>query len=374
MKSISVDNFSPMYWLSSLGAGGISVIFFAFLNYTVEHGKGLINITQTHSIFSGASLWFLYSAEVLMALFIITHFMLSAILAVKTFKWWRTGALKKMVDNPLVNTAVLAPFISVIMSMNVLIGPIRYYFPLLANNLQSMILPGFIFWAILWVLLMRTEIVLLKKSFVNGFDINKIHFGWLLHPFALGMLSVTGAGIAAMSNDFTIANVAAFMVLTSASMGVFLLVVKMVTLFKRHFASEGLPEKQFLPSLLIVVPNITLYAITFFRLGHFLEHHHGANLGVFFMVLMTLAFAFETWYLFFGISLLKDYFRKEMREEFDVSQWGLVCPFVAYAVLGSFVYAVFAPIAILYYLVIAVAIFTIFLFTYILRKQYLVQK
>jgi hypothetical protein len=195
-----------------------------------------------------------------------------------------------------------------------------------------------IFWSILFILILYTEIKLLSISFTKGFDIEKIHFGWLLHPFLLGMLSTVGTGIAAMSKDSSIANTAAFLSMIAISMGLFLFLVKLVVLFKSHFTKKGLPEKQFLPSFLIVIPNITLFAISLFRLGHYLEAHHGFHIDYYFYIIIGISFAFEIWYMFFGLFLLKDYFKQHHFKEFYVTQWGFICPLVAFVVLGSFAY------------------------------------
>lgn len=363
------NKFNPLVFLASLGAGGMSVAFFAFLNYTIKHGKGLINISQTHSLTNGLMASVSSFFEVSMVVFIVLHFILTIVFIVRLIPWAKSGRYTELLNKPLANSSLLAPFISMAMSMNVLIGPIRYFIPSMYSNLQGLMMPGMIAWSLIWISLMLFEMKLLRISFLNNFDVDKISFGWLLHPFALGMVSVTGAGIAAMSQNAQIANLAFFMVLVSGSMGLFLMSVKLVSLFKSHFKAEGLPEKQFLPSLLIIVPNITIYAITLLRIGHFLERHHGAHLGSYFLIVMTLAFALQTWYLAFGISLLRDYIRKDLFKEFHVSQWGLVCPFVAYSVLGSFVYNLFFMNVIFLSLIIAVTIFTIFLFFYLLVKQ-----
>jgi len=70
------------------------------------------------------------------------------------------------------------------------------------------------------------------------------------------MVTVTGSGIAAMAKDKGVADTAFFLLLISGTMGLFLLSVKVVAIFKSHFSADGLPDKQFLPSFLIVVPNI----------------------------------------------------------------------------------------------------------------------
>ena len=363
------DNFSPLLFLASLGAGGITVIPFAFLNYTLPH-EGLIQIA--HLVYEALPLWqviLFRFLELIMVVFTVIHVVLSVMYAKRFIKWLKGSGYKKFIEDPLLNSAIMAPFISIVMTMNVAIGPIRYFIPSFADNLQLFMLPALIFWAGIWILLMRMEIKLLKIAFEKSFDINKIHFGWLLHPFALAMLTVTGTGIAALSTNASVAHVAAFLSVTSGTMGVFLLMVKMIALFKSHFAASGMPERQFFPSFLIVVPNITLYAISAFRLGHYLERHHDAEMGAYFLIIMVTAFAFETWYLAFGLSLLKNYFQQHFSKEYYVSQWGLICPLVAYSVLGSFVYNVFLPSVILYITILLTMLTVVILFFVLLKKQ-----
>ena len=349
MKNI-FEKFNPLIFLMILGAGGIAIIPFAFFQYVVEHGAGLVQMSEVGhgSLTLGKEILY-RTLEGIMIFFSLTHLILTGIYSGKLIKWAKTKNFNEMLKNPLKNPSLLAPFISYAMTMNVFIGPIRYFLPVMANNLQSLMLPALIVWGIIWIWLMKFDIKLLKISFEENFDVNKISFGWLLHPFALSMVTVTGTGIAALSTTASIAHIAAFMSLVSGTMGMFLLSVKLMAIFKSHFAADGLPEKQFLPSFLIVIPNITLYAISAFRLGHYLEHHFAAHMGPYFTIVIALAFAFETWYLMFGLALLQKYLKNDFfKKEFYMSQWGFVCPMVAYAVLGSFMYKVFIPNFILY--------------------------
>ncbi len=367
-----MKKFTPLYFLASLGAGGIAVVPFAFFNYSVSHAAGLI--TQSQMPYVGASLWqfFLFrGAEISMILFTAIHIILTAFFLIQLLIWIKNKrAFHEFIQDPLKNSAILAPFISITMTMNVFIGPVRYFIPQIADNLQSFMLPALIGWSVIWIALLWTEIKLLTISFTNEFDVSKIHFGWLLHPFALGMVTVTGTGIAALAKNPEIAHTAAFMSLISGSMGLFLLTVKLVSLFKSHFAMRGLPEKQFLPSFLIVVPNLTLYAISFFRFGHYLEQHQNAEMGAYFLIVTTTFFAFEIWYMLFGLSLLSEYLKKDFFKEFYPSQWGLICPLVAFAVLGSFVYAAFIPTPFLYFTIIITFIITVVMFFSLLYKHF----
>ncbi|MBT4287234.1 MAG: hypothetical protein HOD92_07825, partial [Deltaproteobacteria bacterium] len=363
--------FSPLVFLASLGAGGIAVIPFSFLQYTFHTGKGLITFSHiNHDLLPMMQQLLFYSLYAVMIIFTLIHL----VMTVQNFKgliqWVKTDEYNKFIEDPLKNAGILAPFISITMTMNLFIGPIRFFVPWMASNLQLMMLPALLTLAIIWVLLLRTEIRLLKLSFTKSFDVNKISFGWLLHPFALGMVTVTLSGVAAMSKNADIAHTAAAMTMISGSMAFFLLIVKMVSVFQSHFAAPGLPEKQFLPSFLIAIPNITLLAIAGFRLSHYLHVQFNFHTEILSFAIITFSFAFQTWYLMFGLALLKDYFKKHFfKKEFYVSQWGLICPFVAYAVLGSFVYKVFVPSSIVYSIVLLSTVTAITLFFILLKRH-----
>jgi tellurite resistance protein TehA-like permease len=304
-----------------------------------------------------------------MIIFSLLHFVLTIWFVINLLKWIKTDSAKELIGDPLRNTAVLAPFISILMTMNLLIGPIRYFLPALSDNFQSLFLPATIFWTFLFVIVMWLEIYLLGISFKKGFDVNKISFGWLLYPFLLGMLSVVGTGIAAMAKSASVANFVAFLSMISLSMGIFLLTVKLVVIFKSHFASSRLPDNNFLPSFLIVIPNITLFAISAFRFGHFLEHHHGFHMGAYFYIVIGMSFAFEIWYMLFGLSLLSSYFKKNHFKEFYVTQWGLICPLVAFAVLGSFAYSLVLSNPVLYGMIVIFMITSIYFYFELLVKH-----
>ncbi|MCK5286036.1 MAG: hypothetical protein KAJ58_02305 [Candidatus Pacebacteria bacterium] len=354
----------------SLGAGGLAISGFSFLNYTINHGEGLVYITQMLNLNSTfLELLFYRMAEIIMVVFTLIHFYLTIYLLRIYIPWLKSEEHKIIKNNPLENSSLVTPFISLIMTMNVFLAVIRYFIPAAAENLQVFMFSGFIVWLLLWLALMKIEISLLKISFSKSFDISKINFGWLLHPFALSMLTVTGMGIAALAQDYVLASTAMFLSLISGTMGLFLLTVKLITLFKSHITAPGLPEKQFLPSFLIIVPNITLFAISFFRFGHYLENKMHFEMGSYFIIVILISFAFEIWYMAFGITLLKDYFKKEMREEFHISQWGFICPFVAFSVLATFVHNLFIPSIYFSILIILVMLFTSILFFYLLNRH-----
>jgi len=170
----------------------------------------------------------------------------------------------------------------------------------------------------------------------------KVELWLVVASFCPGNGYAAGTGFAAMAQDPTIANIAAFMTFTSGSVGIFLFFVKLISIFKSHFTMKGMTERQFLPSFLIIIPITTLYAISFFSLGHYFEHQFGFHLQAFSTLIVVVPFAFQTCYFAFGLSMLRDYFKKDFfRKEYYVLLWAFICPFVGCAVLGTFVHKFF---------------------------------
>jgi hypothetical protein len=71
----------------------------------------------------------------------------------------------------------------------------------------------------------------------------------------------------------------------------------------------------------------------------------------------------------FGLALLSDYLKNHFFKEFHVTQWGLICPIVAFAVLGSFVYSTFIPSPYLYVAIVTATIISMIAFLGLLFKQ-----
>ena len=96
--------------------------------------------------------------EASMIIFTILHFILSIIFFVKLVKYVKTNEYQELIKNPLANSAILAPFISITMTMNVFIGPVRYFIPTFASNLQMFMMPALIAWTLIWVFLLKIVI------------------------------------------------------------------------------------------------------------------------------------------------------------------------------------------------------------------------
>lgn len=362
--------FNPLLFLIPLGAGGVAVAAFAYLNFTIPHDSMLISALEIRMIqLSGFDRGVQYLMEAIMVAFSFIHVGTLLYFLPKLFAFIDSNEYQAVKNDPLRHAILVTPFIAITMTMNVMLAVVRYFIPVLADNLQALMIPGFIAWGLIWVSLLSFEIQLLRIAFSNSFDVSKIQFGWLLHPFALGMVTVTGTGIAAMAANFSLATAAGFMALISGSMGFFLLIVKLITLFKARFSASDIPSPEFLPSVLIVIPNITLYAIAFWRFGHYAHKAHDVDSGFAVLFITLFALAFETWYWLFGISLLRDYLKNHFSKNFNVVQWSFICPLVAYPVLMSFAFSMLGYSAWVQKIIAALVVFSAIAFGIIARKH-----
>jgi hypothetical protein len=336
------QDFNPQVYLSALGAGGIAVTPFAIMQYVFPHGDGLVTldqiINQNLNLSQQIFFWF---ALIIMPVFGLLHFVIMLIFLPKLIAFLKVGFKLHLADS-LQSPSLVIPLLAITMSMNVFIGVVRFFIPAVQENFQSLMLPALIFWIIIFTTQIILQIKILQNSYVKDFAAEKISFNWLVQALSMGMLSVVGSGIAALAKDTQITDTAAFLTLVSASFSIFLTLIGMMIAVYNQIYAKSLPENKNLPAFLNLIPVSTVLAITFFRLGHFLENRFHYHLDPFFFFVIVTTFAFQTWYLVFSVTLIKPFWKHDfLSKNFYLSQWSLICPFIAYSVLGAFTFAEF---------------------------------
>lgn len=329
--------FNPILFLMSLGAGGLAIGTWFFLNVSLEHISGgkLISFSDVHSqITSLGELLFYSSIEVIAVLLVLLHLVTLIYLLIKFFKWKKTKNFIEFMNDPLKNSAIMAIFLTIDMTFNVAFALGNHFIFQNGPLFQLAMLPALLAWIVLFFFAMKTSMKILKTAFTQEFDMDKIHFGWMLHPFALAMISVTGMGIAVYAENFAVATTAFLLSLAPLVAAILLTLVKVVSMFQHHL-KNNLPDRNFLPSTLIVMPVIMLIFMSFFRIGHYLNNQELAEIGSSYFIMTTaLPFMFLLWYGIFGLHLISDYFKTF--KEFNPTQWGFICPIAAVAVMGYF--------------------------------------
>jgi len=327
-------SFDPIMFLMSLGAGGLSIGLWAFFMFTFKHGKGLFNHDQLSQVItSNFQKYLFFSTEVLIIIMAIVHLVTITYLLIKYFKWLKTKDYKNYISDPLRNNGIMTVFLTITMTFNVIFAIGNHFIFKNGPLFQPIMGPALIGYFILYIFTMGTSIKILKIAFTNTFDFNKIHFGFMMHPFALSMLAVTGFGISAFSKNYIISSIAFFLAFAPWLVAILLTLIKIVTMFQHHF-KNNLPDRNFLPSTLIVMPTIMLIFLSLTRIGHYLHNNlKGVEIGpAYYAIVTIIPFVFLFWYGLFSLTLIKDYFKTY--KKFNVTQWGFICPIAAFNVIG----------------------------------------
>ncbi len=337
------DRYSPLYFLASLGAGGLAVTFFMWLYFWVPHPDQPVPVFEDLARVLGAG-DMLRKAVVIAAMAGIVVF---AFLNLKLLAWnfmayarFRRSEDYRALRSSPAEAQVTAMPLAIAMSINVgfvlgmvfvpgLWSVVEYLFPL---ALAAFLAAGVLALAQIGAYLGR-----IKTE--GGFDWSKnASFAQALPSFALAMVGVGLAAPAAMSQSPTTAGVAivlaTFFLVASA-----LILVVAIVLGVHSMLSHGIaPEAG--PTILIVVPIMTILGILMLRVSHGLHATfgvHGSPAET--LLLLTKLLSVQILFGLFGLAILRrhGYARRFLfAAEHSVSSYALVCPGVAFNVMLFF--------------------------------------
>ncbi len=319
--------FTPLKFQASLAAGGIALMAFNFLQFAVPHGKGSIQLSDI----PWAQLTMSQTAAYIPLTGIMLAFtMISLILTVIFLKGLLQWIFNKedyndFMSNPLTNIGSFAPIASLAMTANVVWSPLAFFIPQLSSNIQAMMLPSLIFFGFLCFMFLKLEFKVLKIWLSQSIDVNKLNFTWLLDIFAVGLINLTGTGIAAMSSNSEIASIAAFGSLFTLSIGCFFFVTKLAYLIYLQIKATKLPDKPLLPAYFLVIPITCLFGISFYRIMMYLQSYFSFEVKVPSFLFVTLSYTIAIGWGIFTIYLLSDYLKNDFaKSKFSPTQWSMV--------------------------------------------------
>ena len=321
-------NFTPLKFQVPLAAGGIALMAFNYLQFAVPHGKGLITLADLNRAdLSAWQLSFYVPLILLMLAFAVINLGSTVIYLRQLVRWVANrDEYRDFINGPPTKSiGIFVPIASLSMTANVVLAPLAFFIPLLSSNLQTMMLPGLMFFWVLWLMLFRFEFKVMKNWLSRPLDVAKLNFVWLVDVFAFGLVSLTGTGIAALADNSVLASLAAFSSLFTLTFGGLLLVGKLAYLIYLQIRANALPEKAILPAYFIVIPITCLFGFSFHRIAVYMQTYFSFDMRMFSFLLISSSYVVTIGWGMFCLYLLGGYFKREfLRCDFAPTQWGIV--------------------------------------------------
>lgn len=337
------DTYSPMYFLASLGAGGLSVSFFIWLMFWVPHPG------RTVPIFEDIWTAFTNGAPLQQAMIVAAWIGIATFVALnlKALSWnfsrfnaWKhSDAYAKFLKTNAQSQMMAMP-LALAMSVNGLFVTGLVFVPGLWTVIEYLFPVALATFSLIAVLAFRLYGHFIARIKVEGgfnFAANN-SFGQILPAFAFAMIGVGLAAPAAMSSSPAIVGISivlsTFLFLTSVLVGGIALILGIRSMLDHGTNAETAP------TLMILIPLMTILGITLMRQNHGLGVHfddHTSAVETF--RLLTQFVAIQVLFGLFGFLILNrhNYAKRFIwGRETSVMSYALVCPGVGFAVLMQF--------------------------------------
>ncbi len=330
---------SPLYFLSALGAGGMIVTFFMYLLFWVEHpGQPIPLYEDWTAAFSQGSV----GARIMIGVavggvgvFMLYHVGL-LVWNLLQYQHWRAAGKLAEVQGTNAHTQMLAIPLTLAMTINAgfIVGAL--FIPNLWSKVEILLPVAIAGFAVLGIWAMRLYLSFFSRTVSEKrFDTAANNsLAQLMPGFAFAMIGVGLAAPAAMShNQVTVAS-------SLFLSGLFIVPALFVTGVKLvigigHILEHG-ASRATLPTLWVGVPILTTLSIAALRLDHGLTHTLGINeQGTTPLLFLGLVVATQIFLLLLGTAVMNrmDYFRAVWNgEERSPVAYALICPGVALSV------------------------------------------
>lgn len=335
--------YNPLYFLASLGNGGMAVAFFIWLNFLIPHPKTPIITFDGIAAFLGKVAMLSQSLTILamaMIIFFAARHLRTLFWNLREFGHYRkTSAYATLRDTNAAVGLITIP-LTLSMTVNVLFVLGAVFVPGLWNIVEYLFPISLTAFFAIGVMAIRTFLGYFGRAVASGhFDCTRNnHLSQLQAVMTFAMLGVGFAAPAAMSTlKITIAVSilgAIFFLVAAAVMGVVLL-----TLGFRGMLEHGLAVEA-APSLWVLIPTLTLAGIALVRINHGLHTAFEAHSEPYSMFLLTGAiFGLQLFIGIIGYAVMSQvgYFRSYVwGKGRSPGSYALICPAVALTVFGMF--------------------------------------
>jgi hypothetical protein len=335
--------YSPIYFLASLGSGGIVVTFFMFMMFMVEHEGRPIPVFEDVAVALSSGRLDIVALIILsyagIVFYSFQHFRL-LVWNIREYRGFsRTDSYAKLRESD-GEVQLMAIPLTYAMSINVMFMLGALFVPGLWSIVEYLF--PFAMLAFLLVGIYAGAIFLAFFSRViayGNFDCERNNsLSQMLSIFAFSMVGVGMSASAAMSHQPVTSGLGIIFASFFTSIVITLGVIKIVLGF-RSMLSNGINYEASV-SLWIVIPVLTIFGITVNRISMGLVHNFGAGVHPWFHVIFFSALAaMQLLFGLLGYAVMKrlGYFSEFISGEGkSVVTYAAICPGVAFFVLGNF--------------------------------------
>lgn len=337
------SKYSPLYFLASLGNGGLAITFFMYLMFMIPHkGHPIPTFEDLARAWGSGSI--LTMAIMLVGVggilvFAVQHYRLL---------WWNVREYDRFKQTPRFTELKQSNAEVQLMAI-----PLTY-----AMGVNVLFILGALFVPSLWTIVEYLfPVALAAFAMIGGYAVAILldffgrilafgHFdceqnnslSQMLSIFAFSMVAVGLAAPGAMSHNNLISGLAIILSVGFISIALVLAMVKIVLGFRAMF-EHGI-NKESAISLWILIPILTVLGIAIFRISMGLHHNFGLHVSPWLhVILFTVIIVLQ---LFFGllghrVMTLIGYFREFISgASTSVMAYAAICPGVAFVVMGNF--------------------------------------
>ena len=340
----AADKYSPLYFLASVGAGGLTVTFFMYLMFWVPHKGRPVPIFEDimAAWATGGTGLKIAIAVAMAAIAVFTIMNLQKLFwNISAFNAWKKTDTYRSLRNSNAETTLLAYPLALAMSVNALFIAGLVFVPGLWTVVEYLFpfaLAAFIAIGLfaLWIIGDFLGRVLTKGGV---FDVTAHNsFAQMLPTFALAMVAVGLSAPAAMSTVPFVVSASVMLSTFFGTMSFVYGVITVITAFNSmlHYGTA----RESAPTLMIIIPILTTLGIMALRQSHGLHgafdvHTNAGETMVFLSRLLSIQFMF----LMLGLLILvkQGYFKDFVfGSKTSPGSYALICPGVALSVMIQF--------------------------------------
>lgn len=338
------DQYSPLYFLASLGAGGLSVTFFMYLMFWVPHpGRPVPIFEDIVAAFAAGGLPMkaaIVTAMAGIAFFVVMNVRLLIWNFVQLSAFRKTDAFARM-ERSNAETQLLAAPLASAMTVNAAFIVGLVFVPGLWTVVEYLFPMALVAFLVIGYFALRRIGHFLGHVLADGgvFDVTAHNsFAQLLPAFALAMVAVGLSAPAAMSGTPLTVGLGLVLSTVFGTIAALYAVVAAITAFSSmlHYGTA----KESAPTLMVVIPILTILGIMLMRQSHGLHTTfaaHGTTADA--LMMLTPIIAIQLAFLGVGLAVLRHqgYAAAYLTgDQNSAGSYALVCPGVALSVMTHF--------------------------------------